>query len=540
MAQSAAGFRPAAAGAAERGQPVAGPAAELAGQLRACRATGYDNEIAVLSPVGPTGKLTTLYQPDGGRVRRRRGPALRRRPDALLHARHATAAGRSSRSSADGTGLRQVTPGDEPDVDNYDACYLPDGRIIFASTALLPRRALRRRRRPRGQPLPHGRRRQRTSASSASTRTTTGARRCCNDGRVLYTRWEYTDTPHYFTPHPVPHEPRRHGPDGVLRQQLLLAELDLLRPADPRPSDASSSAIVGGHHGVPRMGELVLFDPAKGRHEADGVVQRIPGYGKQGRADHRATSWSTAVLAEVPPSLSAQRQVLPRRLPSRRRESLWGIYLVDVFDNMLLLQGGAGLRAARADPAAQDARAAGHPRPGRPRAARTPRSTWPTSTPAPGLTGVPRGTVKTLRLFELPLRLSGHGRATSTSASTARGTSSASSAPCRSRRTARPCFRVPANTPDRRPAAGRRGQGPAAHAELVHGHAGRDASRASAATSGRTRPRPTSGRWPPAGASEITPGTARARVQLRGPAAALTATTAGGSPTTIETCTGKT
>ncbi|MBW2205198.1 MAG: formylglycine-generating enzyme family protein, partial [Deltaproteobacteria bacterium] len=38
--------------------------------------------------------------------------------------------------------------------------------------------------------------------------------------------------------------------------------------------------IVGGHHDVPRMGELVLFDVAQGRHEADGVIQRIPGYGQ--------------------------------------------------------------------------------------------------------------------------------------------------------------------------------------------------------------------------------------------------------------------
>jgi len=29
-----------------------------------------------------------------------------------------------------------------------------------------------------------------------------------------------------------------------------------------------------------RVGELVLFDPALGRHEVDGVVQRIPGRGK--------------------------------------------------------------------------------------------------------------------------------------------------------------------------------------------------------------------------------------------------------------------
>ena len=32
---------------------------------------------------------------------------------------------------------------------------------------------------------------------------------------------------------------------------------------------------------MPRMGELVIFDPAQGRREADGAVQRIPGYGKK-------------------------------------------------------------------------------------------------------------------------------------------------------------------------------------------------------------------------------------------------------------------
>jgi len=30
--------------------------------------------------------------------------------------------------------LRRVSRGEEPDVDDYDACYLPDGRIVFASS----------------------------------------------------------------------------------------------------------------------------------------------------------------------------------------------------------------------------------------------------------------------------------------------------------------------------------------------------------------------------------------------------------------------
>ena len=47
---------------------------------------GYDNEIAVLSPVRPGGKLTTLFQPEKTGLRGRRGTALRRREDALFDA----------------------------------------------------------------------------------------------------------------------------------------------------------------------------------------------------------------------------------------------------------------------------------------------------------------------------------------------------------------------------------------------------------------------------------------------------------------------
>ena len=32
---------------------------------------------------------------------------------------------------SDGSGLRQVTPDNQPDVDNFDAAYLPDGKILI-------------------------------------------------------------------------------------------------------------------------------------------------------------------------------------------------------------------------------------------------------------------------------------------------------------------------------------------------------------------------------------------------------------------------
>ncbi|MFA6241068.1 MAG: LamG-like jellyroll fold domain-containing protein, partial [Candidatus Hydrogenedentales bacterium] len=95
---------------------------------------GFDNEIALMSPVTPAGQVTTLYRPDRpvfvGDV------DLNFDADRILF----SSIGSLDRwqifeIGADGTGLRQVTPGDEPDVDNYDPCYAPDERILFCSSA---------------------------------------------------------------------------------------------------------------------------------------------------------------------------------------------------------------------------------------------------------------------------------------------------------------------------------------------------------------------------------------------------------------------
>src|ERR1039458_5128913 len=98
----------------------------------------------------------------------------------------------------DGTGLRQVTPSDEPDIDSYDAVYLPDNRIIFDSTSTFE-----------GVPCVGG------SDYVANLHLMnpdgTNIRRLCFDqdndwypvvipsGRVMYLRWEYTDSAHYFS-----------------------------------------------------------------------------------------------------------------------------------------------------------------------------------------------------------------------------------------------------------------------------------------------------------------------------------------------------
>ena len=118
-------------------------------------------------------------------------------------------------------------------------------------------------------------------------------------------------------------------------------------------------------------------------------------------------------------------------------EALWGIYLVDVFDNMLAARGEAGLRPARADARARSGPAAGHPRPGRPQ--RDDAVVFMADVyQGGGLRGVPRGAVKALRLFTYHFSYQGMGGPHQRSAWTAPGTSSGCWARCPSSPTARP------------------------------------------------------------------------------------------------------
>ena len=148
---------------------------------------------------------------------------------------------------------RRVSPDMGRDVDNYDACYLPDGRIIFASTASLRGRPLRRRQRLRGQPLPHERRRHRRPPSDLRPGRQLAP---VGDGerpRDVHPLGVHRLGP-LFQPRADDHEPRRHRPEGLLRQQLLLAQQHVLRPPDPRATRACSSRRSPATTATPRAG----------------------------------------------------------------------------------------------------------------------------------------------------------------------------------------------------------------------------------------------------------------------------------------------
>ncbi len=355
-------------------------------------AGGFDDQIAVLSPVAPGGELATLFQPSKdvfvGDV------DLHFNADRMLF----SMLGENGRwqifeINADGSNVRQLT-GEQPDVDSYDACYLPDGRILFTSTACFV-----------GVPCV-------TGASHVAVLYVMDAdgkniRQLCfdqehnwcpvvlNNGRLLYSRWEYTDTPHSNTRllfHMNPdgtEQMEYYGSNSYWPNSIFYA-----RPIPGHPTKVVG--IVGGHHDNPRMGELVIFDPARGRFEADGVVQRIPGYGKEVEpiiADGLTLNSWPKFLHPYPLS---EKYFLVSSKPTPR--SLWGVYLVDTFDNMVLISELADYALFEPVPLRQNPSPPLLPR--KVNLARDDAEVYISDIYAgDGLKGIPRGTVKSLRLF---------------------------------------------------------------------------------------------------------------------------------------------
>ena len=355
--------------------------------------TGYDNEIALLSMKDLQSPLRTLYKPANGAFV---GDVdLHFDGDRLLF----SSIGSNGRwhlfeMHTDGTGLRQVTPEDPPDVDYYDACYLPDGDLLFCSTASFT-----------GVPCVFG-----SSHVAMLYRMKpdgTGIRQLCfeqdhdwcptllHDGRVLYSRWEYTDTPHSNTRllfHMNPDGTQQmayYGSNSPWPNAIFYA-----RPIPGHPTKVVG--IVSGHHGDARMGELVIFDPAQGQREAEGVVQRIPGYGKRVEPIFRDQLTTGLWPKFLHPYPLSEKYFLVSCQPTP--QSNWGLYLVDVFDNLTLLREEPGyallepipLRPTPRPPVLED---------------RVPRDRTDALVyladvyEGPGLQGIPRGTVKRLRVF---------------------------------------------------------------------------------------------------------------------------------------------
>ncbi len=300
---------------------------------------------------------------------------------------------------------RQVTPDDCPDIDYYESCYLPDGRIIMASSSGF-----------QGVPCVSG---NDIVANLHLMDPETGKiRRLTFDqdsnwcptvlpnGRILYLRWEYTDSAHYFS-----RVLMSMNPDGTNQGEFYGSNSywpNSLFYARPIPGSSSKFiGIVTGHHGERRMGELTLFDNAKGRTEADGAIQRIPGRGKKVEPliKDRLVSGSNPLFLHPWPldenyhlvSMSFDRQD-------------FGLYLVDTFDNVVKIKEipeGSLLEAIPLKKSPVPTILPDRAREGETDATFYIQDIYS----GPGLAGVPRGTVKALRVHKYeyaPRKRGGH------------------------------------------------------------------------------------------------------------------------------------
>jgi len=352
---------------------------------------GHDNEIAVLSLGQPRGELVSLYRPEGGGYVGETD--LYWDADRLLFTQSDATNWKLWEIRTDGTGLRQVSRMPD-DVDSFDGCYLSDGRVIFGSTAS-----------HQAVPCWHGLKW--VSNLYVMNADGSGVRQLCfdqdhdlhpcvlADGQVLYHRWDYTGINHIFLRQLMVMNPDGTGQRAVYGSNSWFPN-SLYFPRPLPGCDNKLICILSGYHGVHKMGQLLLLDTSRGWADATGIVRRISGRGdpiEPKIADILVDDDWPKFLHPYPLS---DKYFLVACQPDAK--SCWGIYLADAFDNLVpireeppyaLLEPVPIMKRVkppvpvnRVDLSRQDGTVYLH-------------SVYS----GPGLAGVPRGTVKSLRVI---------------------------------------------------------------------------------------------------------------------------------------------
>jgi hypothetical protein len=237
--------------------------------------------------------------------------------------------------NVDGSGLEQLTDGTWND---FDPCWLPNGRLAFISER-------------RGGYLRCGRvcptyTLHDMNADGSDIRclslheTNEWHPSVTNDGRIIYTRWDYVDR-HGCTAH-LPWITTPDGRDaravhGNFAPRELRADMEL----DVRAIPGSHKFVATGapHHGQ-AFGSLVIFDPHVEDDDVMAPVKRLTPEvdfpETQGGAQVHGTAWPLSEKyylsvydPTMPPGMGRQGK---QHLPGR-----YGIYLIDAFGNRELI-----------------------------------------------------------------------------------------------------------------------------------------------------------------------------------------------------------
>jgi len=307
---------------------------------------------------------------------------------------------------ADGSGLRQRTTsppytGPEPTVrgtgcQDVEPCYLPSGEIAFVSTRYVrfvdcvdvePVTTLFVMNGD-GQGL----------RGISSNHVHDWHPSVLGDGRLIYTRWEYTDRSQMW-----PHKLFVKNPDGSGTAAFYGSNswwpVSMLHARAIRGSNRVICTLAGHHSGTDQTGEIGLIDRAWGTEEAGGVVALFPPRPIEPiyRDDPRP---SPTTRFTEPFPLSEQWFIVSGMPEGAQR---FGLYLADFAGNMLLLHEDPRLDCLSAMPLA----------------ARqlppviAPRTDYDQSDATvvlidvyrgAGMAGVPRGTIKSLRIVDFDVR----------------------------------------------------------------------------------------------------------------------------------------
>ncbi|NQT41404.1 MAG: hypothetical protein HQ581_28205, partial [Planctomycetes bacterium] len=323
------------------------------------RVSGWDNEISVISNLRGEVKAETLY--------RHRDKSAIKHLD--LHSSGQKvmfsgigANGKWAVLEVDdrGENLRQLTPDDQSDVQWFDSCYLPeDDCIVACSTAGM-----------QGLPCVNGSQPMvniyRVNTEKKEVRQLTFEQdsdwhpRVMANGRVMYLRWEYTDTPHYFSRIMF-----HMNPDGTGQMEYWGSGSYFPTAfvwARPVPNHSSLMAgIVSGHHAKSETGRLMLVNPSLSRAyplrhhpeektwgpegsninihpevlpaEVTGCVQEIPGFGRDvvGNVYDNQGGGQKYTFGNPWPLSDKYFLVSMKGCPGTNK---WALCLVDKFDNM--------------------------------------------------------------------------------------------------------------------------------------------------------------------------------------------------------------
>ncbi len=234
---------------------------------------------------------------------------------------------------ADGSDWRVAYREDDPEIDTYDACYLPDGRILTTSTCGF-----------QGVPcvaggdyvanlvvLDHDRKNPRRLTFEQDNNWNP---QVYPNGRVIYLRWEYTDSAHYFS-----RVLMTMNPDGSDQQEFYGSNSywpnSIFYHQNIPGSSTKFVGIVTGHHGVARKGELVKFDVSQGRIETQGAVHKFPFRGQKVEnitKDQLVDHISPFFLHPMPLN-----EDLVLASMQRNGNAPFELVLVDTYDNVLTL-----------------------------------------------------------------------------------------------------------------------------------------------------------------------------------------------------------